>query len=108
MKRIYRYLKKFCDGAIRVRIGEPDYIGFHKPLMDWAYSVYGNVTELVYENAPAPLGKSAVLSHFKDANLFHDLTTGRAVTGILHLINQTPIDWFSKKAGYSRICNIRC
>ena len=32
-----------------------------------------------------------------DANLYHDQLTGRSVTGIIHLINQTPIDWFSKK-----------
>ena len=34
---------------------------------------------------------------FKDANLCHDLATGRAVTGVLHFLNQTPVDWFSKK-----------
>ena len=27
----------------------------------------------------------------------HDVTTGKSVTGILHLINKTPIDWYSKK-----------
>ena len=37
------------------------------------------------------------LSHFVDANLMHDLITGRSMTGILHLMNKTPIDWFSKK-----------
>jgi hypothetical protein len=26
----------------------------------------------------------------------HDLISGRSVTGILHMLNQTPIDWFSK------------
>ena len=34
---------------------------------------------------------------YKDANLYHDLSTGRAVTGALHFLNQTPIDWFAKK-----------
>jgi hypothetical protein len=29
--------------------------------------------------------------------LYHDLVTGRSVTGILHLLNGTPIDWFSKR-----------
>ena len=33
----------------------------------------------------------------KDANLYHNLATGRAVTGALHYLNQTPIDWFTKK-----------
>jgi hypothetical protein len=46
---------------------------------------------------PTPLGKYVTLSHFVDANLMHDLITGRSMTGILHLLNKTPIDWFSKK-----------
>jgi len=29
--------------------------------------------------------------------LMHDMATGKSVTGILHLLNQTPIDWYSKK-----------
>jgi hypothetical protein len=28
-----------------------------------------------------------------------DLTTGRSVTGILHLVNSTPVDWFCKLQG---------
>ena len=38
-----------------------------------------------------------VTTHYEDANLFHDIMTGRSVTGILHLINKTPFDWYSKK-----------
>jgi hypothetical protein len=39
-----------------------------------------------------------MLTHYFDAsNLYHDMLTGRSVTGILHLINKTPIDWYSKK-----------
>jgi cation transport regulator ChaC len=34
---------------------------------------------------------------FEDANLMHDLITGRSCTGILHLVNQTPVEWFSKR-----------
>ena len=47
--------------------------------------------------APEPLEKPVILTHYKDANLYHDLITGRAVTGILHLVKKTPIDWYSKK-----------
>ena len=32
-----------------------------------------------------------------DANLYHDLVTGRAATGILHMVNGTPVEWFSKR-----------
>ena len=34
---------------------------------------------------------------YKDANLYHDMVTGRAVTGILHLLNGTLVDWYSKR-----------
>jgi len=33
---------------------------------------------------------------FVDSNLYHDLTTGRSVKGILHLVNQTPIEWYTR------------
>ena len=32
-----------------------------------------------------------------DANLHHDLATGKAITVILHLVNSTPINWYPKK-----------
>ena len=52
---------------------------------------------MIPEGTPKPLEKYVTLTHFVDANLMHDMATGRSVTGILHLINKTPIDWFSKK-----------
>ena len=48
-------------------------------------------------DAPTPKGKRVVTTTYKDANLYHDLSTGRAVTGVLHFVNQTPVDWFTKK-----------
>ena len=35
--------------------------------------------------------------HYVDANLHHDLVTGMAVTAILHIVNGTPTDWYSKR-----------
>ena len=66
---------------------------------DWMYSVYGSPTEPVPDNAPVPKGKPVRTTTFVDANLMHDYTTGKSVTGILHLLNQTPLDWFSKRQG---------
>jgi hypothetical protein len=48
------------------------------------------------QDAPKPCGKHVTLTHYVDANLMHDVITGRSVTGILHLVNKTPIDWFPK------------
>ena len=97
LKRIYGYLRKYKSGAIRVRTGLVDYSHLQKEQHDWMYSVYGDVKELIPHDAPEPLGKSVMTTTYEDANLYHDLTTGRAVTGILHLLNGTPIDWFSKR-----------
>ena len=83
--------------SIRFRTGLPDYSDVTEPVYDWADSVYGNPTEIVPHDAPEPLGKPVILTHYVDANLYHCMLTGRSVTGILHLINGTPIDAFSKK-----------
>ena len=64
---------------------------------DWERRVYGKVREQTPEDAPVPKGKPVVTTTYKDANLYHDLATGRAVSGVLHFLNQTPIEWFSKK-----------
>ena len=43
------------------------------------------------------MGKEVVLTSFMDAKLYHDLTTGRTVTGIIHLVNHTPIEWYTSE-----------
>jgi hypothetical protein len=63
---------------------------------DWLYSVYGNKHEEIPHNIPEPLGKSVVTTHYGDANLHFDLVTGRVVTGVLHFLNETLSDWYSK------------
>ena len=83
--------------VIRVQTDLPDYSDLEPQVFDWAQSIYGNVTEMIPDDAPTPLGKPVIITTYKDANLFHDLVTGRSVTGILHLINKTPFDWYSKK-----------
>ena len=37
------------------------------------------------------------MTTYVDANLCHDFITGKSVTGIIHILNQTVIDTFSKK-----------
>jgi hypothetical protein len=56
-----------------------------------------NPKEVLPKDAPEPLGKYVTLSHYVDANLMQDITNGKSVTGILRLINKTPLDWYSKK-----------
>ena len=97
LKRICGYLSKFRMACIRFRTEEPDYSDLPAKEYDWTRTVYGRVRERKAEGRPEPKGKRVVTTTYKDANLYHDLMTGRAVTGVLHFVNQTPIDWFTKK-----------
>ena len=96
-KHVCGYLYRMKEAAIRIRTDEPDYSELEPIIHDWDGSVYGEVKELLPVGAPTPRGKRVVFSHYVDANLYHDMLTGRSVTGALHFLNQTPVDWFSKK-----------
>ena len=44
-----------------------------------------------------PKGKTVDTVTYVDANLCHDMNTGKSVTGVVHMLNKTIIDFFSKK-----------
>jgi hypothetical protein len=98
-KRVIGYLAKMKHAVIRFRVAEPDYSDLPYYEYDWEKSIYGDVKEDIPTDAPEPLGKYVLLTHYLDANLYHDMLTGRSVSGILHFLNQTPLDWYSKKQG---------
>jgi hypothetical protein len=97
LKRIYGYLKGRRDGTIRIRTDQPDYSQYPDQHFDWAETIYSGAQEEIPDDAPEPLGKSVVLTTFVDANLYHDMISGKALTAVLHMINQTPFDWYTKK-----------
>jgi len=96
IKRVYGYLSKMRHGIIRIRTEEPDYSDLPKMEHDWSHTVYSGAKEEIPKDAPEPLGKFVRTTHYMDANLMHDLISGRSVSGILHFLNKTPIDWYSK------------
>ena len=100
LKRIVGYLKKNPKAAIRFRTGIPRHEEHYEPKsFDWSYSVYGDVKEEIPTDMPEPKGKPVRITTFVDANLMHDYVTGRSMTGILMLMNQTPVDFYAKKQG---------
>jgi hypothetical protein len=80
-----------------VRLLEPGLGERPEQNLDWCHSVYGNVEEFLPKDAPKPLGNAVTTITYTNANLYHDMLTGISVTGILHLCNQTLIDWYSKR-----------
>ena len=59
-------------------------------------TVYSCPAEALPDNAPSPKGNTVHTMTYTDANLLHDMVTGRSAMGILHFLNRTPIDAFSK------------
>ena len=102
LKRMVGFLASFRDYKIRFRTDEPDFSDV-PPIADhdWKYTPYGNPTEDLPIDAPSPRGKRVILSHYFDANLMHDVLSGKAVTGVIHFWNKTPIEWYSKKQSTS-------
>ena len=96
-KRIVGYLLFLPDGAIRFRTGEPDFSSLNDQEYDWTRSVYSGACEQIPHDIPKPLGEHGQTTHYVDANLHHDHATGKAVTAVLHFLNQTPIDANSKR-----------
>ena len=96
VRRIYGFLSKFRHATIRIRTDEPDLSAIDDKVYNWEYTCYAGAEEQIPDDVPKPLGKRVISSAYKDANLHHDLLSGKAVTGILHFLNKTPIDWYSK------------
>jgi hypothetical protein len=92
---IYGYLVKLKHILIQVRIEEFFVSDLLDTIHNWTYSVYSKVEDLLPVGAPVLL--DLTLSHYVDANLMHDIATGRSATGTIHHVDKTPIGWFSKK-----------
>ena len=98
IKRIFGYLRKYPEGTIKFRTAIPDHsaIEFLGDPMGWRH-IYGDLTEELPTDMPISLGSKVRITTYVDANLHHCKVTGRSCTGILTLLNGTPIDWYSKK-----------
>ena len=99
LKRVCGYVHKFPQGAIHFHMGIPDHESIfreHAQKYDWMESVYGSPTEDVPQDAPALKGNKVCTMMYKDANLLHDLITGRLASGVPYFLNKTPSDWFLK------------
>ena len=96
-KRIVWYPLFLPDSTIRLRTGEPDFSSLKDQEYDWTISVYSGACEQIPHDIPKPLRKHVQTTHYVDASLHHDRGTRKAVTAVLHFLNQTPIDAYSKR-----------
>ena len=98
LKQMYGYLKQNPAGATRFCVKIPNHEAIATPIQyDWSSSIYGNVKEELPPNMQTSRGKLAQTTTNQDANLHHDHVTGRAMSSIIHHVNQTPIASYCKK-----------
>ena len=60
LKRLYGYLSKTKQFAIRYRTKEPIYSHLPEQEHDWSRTVYGNVKEEIPQDIPKPLGSRVI------------------------------------------------
>ena len=65
------------------RIGIPNHEAIENPVeYNWSQTVYGpDLHEELPADMPVPKGKPVRISTYEDANLMHDLISGRSMTG---------------------------
>ena len=95
-KRIYKFLRNYKKTSIKFRTEMPDYSHLSPYKPDFGH-VYNSTAEEFDPDTPTARGKPILTTTFVDANLLFDMITGKSATGIIHLLNKTPIDWFCKK-----------
>jgi len=96
VKRIHGCLSKMRHATIKIRTDAPDYSDVPVKLHDWECSCCADAKEEIPLDAPKPKGKPVTMTSHFDANLCHNLVSGKSVAGVLHQLNKTPIDWHSK------------
>ena len=98
MERLFGYLNKYAKGHIvldskvaPIRAKASFNLG-----ANWV-EFYPDACEALPHDMPEPSGESATLTCFVDADHARDKVTCRSVTGIILLLNNTPISWISKR-----------
>ena len=63
---------------------------------DWT-DFYGDIKEELPPNMPEPKGDSVIMTCYVDADHAGNLATRRSHTGIIIFLNNTPIQWYSRR-----------
>ena len=58
--------------------------------------MYPDAVENILDVMPVPQGNAVTITTFVDADHARDKITRHSVTGVLMLVNNTPIHWVSK------------
>jgi hypothetical protein len=97
VKSILSYLKTFPKGRVIIDTSYPDHSVYpvenHSNWMEF----YQDASADIPKDIPPEKGPRARMTVYVDADHAHDLVTRRSITGILVMLNNTPIRWISKR-----------
>jgi hypothetical protein len=97
VKRILSYLKTFPKGRVIIDTSYPDHSVY--PVEDHSNRMefYPDASEEIPKDLPLEKGARVRMTVYVDADHTHDLVTRRSITGILVMLNNTPIRCISKR-----------
>jgi hypothetical protein len=96
VKRILSFLKTFPKGRVIIDTSYPEHSVY--PIEDHSnwMEFYPDASEEIPKDLPPEKGPRVRMTVYVDAHHAHDLVTRRSITGILVMLNNTPIRWISK------------
>jgi hypothetical protein len=96
VKRILSYLKAFPKWRVIIDTSYPDHSVYpfedHSNWMEF----YPDASEEIPKDPPPEIEPRFRMTVYVDADHAHDLVIRRSITGILVMLNNTPIRWISK------------
>ena len=98
LQRIFGYLQKYPQGQIPINIAEPPIrqTCLFTSGQQWI-EFYPDASEDIPNDMLEPKGMEAKLTVYVDADPAQNKVTRRSVTGIIMLLNNTPLVWISKR-----------
>ena len=95
--QVFAYLKRHQKAPIWMDDKVPTIDERQFKASDWSTSIYQGAYEETPPKMPKPLGNPIQMVCFVDASHANDVVTRRSQTGFIIYVNNSPIDWFSKK-----------
>ena len=96
---MFAFLKRKHNGVIVFDPTEPEIDVDNFPREDWLATSYGEYKEEIPSNSPEPRGIAFTMREFLDSDHAGNMITRQPQTGFLILLNNAPINWFSRKQG---------
>jgi hypothetical protein len=97
VKRILSYLKTFPKRRVIIDTSYPDHSVYPVEDNSNCMEFYPYTGEEIPKDLPPEKGPRVRMTVYVDADHAHDLVTRRSITGILFMLNNTPIRWVSKR-----------